>query len=36
MDTKTLVVGQEVYMFIDHYPYGFFGQRGKVEVTGLA
>lgn len=30
MDTKTLVVGQDVYMFNDHYPYWFCGQRGKV------
>jgi hypothetical protein len=24
------VVGQDVYMFNDHYPYWFCGQRGKV------
>jgi hypothetical protein len=34
MDTTKLVVGQDVYMFNDHYPYWFCGQRGKVvEVT---
>src|ERR1700741_125005 len=30
MDTTKLVVGQDVYMFNDHYPYWFCGQRGKV------
>ena len=30
MDTRTLVVGQDVYMFNDHYPHWFCGQRGKV------
>jgi hypothetical protein len=30
MDTKALVVGQDVYMFNDHYPHWFCGQRGKV------
>lgn len=34
MDTTKLVAGQDVYMFNDHYPYWFCGQRGKVvEVT---
>jgi hypothetical protein len=30
MDTKTLVVGQEVYMLKPPYPYWFCGQKGKV------
>ncbi len=30
MDTKTLVVGQDVYMFLDPYPYWFCSQSGKV------
>jgi hypothetical protein len=30
MDTKKLVVGQDVYMFNDAYPHWFCGQRGKV------
>jgi len=30
VDTKTLVVGQDVYMFLDPYPKWFCGQRGKV------
>jgi hypothetical protein len=30
MNTRTLVVGQEVYMLLDPYPYWFCGQRGKV------
>ncbi len=30
MDTKMLVVGQDVYMFLDPYPYWFCGQKGKV------
>lgn len=30
MDAKTLVVGQDVFMFLDQYPYWFCGQRGKV------
>ena len=30
MDTKTLVVGQNVYMFLDPYPKWFCNQTGKV------
>ena len=30
MDTRKLVVGQDVYMFNDGYPFWFCGERGKV------
>ena len=34
MNTKTLVAGQDVYMFSDHYPKWFCNQTGKmVKVT---
>ena len=30
MDTTKLLVGQDVYMFLDHYPFWFCCQKGKV------